>query len=226
MNNQKTTKFGLANWLTIIRILLMIPFLITMTISYVYVIEYNTVFHYDKLTIVSENPHKELLAALHWTNFIIFSLAMITDFIDGWYARRTKTVSNFGKIFDPIADKVATVLMLVYLAIMRFTFFPIVIIFSLRDILVDGARIYAIKKNITVQANWWGKAKTIVVSFSLVFLSVAGPWLASPTLVNNSNLITFYLNIPLIIGAVLSVISGIIYMKKYLKNITKEALIK
>jgi len=78
---------------------------------------------------------------------------MITDFLDGFYARKTKTVSSFGKIFDPIADKVATTLMLLFLATYNFVYIPIVILFIIRDIIVDGTRVYAIKKNIEVSAN-------------------------------------------------------------------------
>ena len=50
---------------------------------------------------------------------------MITDFVDGYYARKTKTITAFGKIFDPIADKVATTLMLIFLAITRMTYLPV-----------------------------------------------------------------------------------------------------
>ncbi|EPL03161.1 CDP-diacylglycerol--glycerol-3-phosphate 3-phosphatidyltransferase [Chlamydia abortus] len=78
---------------------------------------------------------------------------MITDFIDGHYARKHKTVSVFGKIFDPIADKVATTLMFLFLAIMEFTYLPLIILFIMRDILVDGSRMYASKKNIKIAAN-------------------------------------------------------------------------
>ncbi|CRH48151.1 CDP-diacylglycerol--glycerol-3-phosphate 3-phosphatidyltransferase [Chlamydia abortus] len=78
---------------------------------------------------------------------------MITDFVDGYVARKTKTVSNFGKIFDPIADKIATTLMLLFISLMNYSYLPIVILFIIRDIFVDGARVYAVKKDIKVAAN-------------------------------------------------------------------------
>ncbi|SYV90080.1 CDP-diacylglycerol--glycerol-3-phosphate 3-phosphatidyltransferase, partial [Metamycoplasma alkalescens] len=79
---------------------------------------------------------------------------MITDFVDGHIARKTKTISQFGKIFDPIADKITTSLMLLFIALMNYSFLPIVVFFIVRDILVEGARIYAVKKDIKVASNW------------------------------------------------------------------------
>lgn len=57
------------------------------------------------------------------------------------------------------------------------TYLPVIILFIVRDILVDGTRIYAIKRNIKVQANIWGKIKTILISLAIIALAFAGPWL-------------------------------------------------
>ncbi|BAP39324.1 CDP-diacylglycerol--glycerol-3-phosphate 3-phosphatidyltransferase [Metamycoplasma canadense] len=222
-----TNKFGIANWLTILRIILMVPFIIFMTYSFILITKYGGTFWYSQLKIVGQNEHKLTLTILYWLNIVIFILAMITDFADGHIARKTKTISEFGKIFDPIADKIATSLMLIYLSLMNYTFLPIVILFIIRDILVDGARVYAVKKDIKVSANWWGKIKTIVVSFALLAISFSAPWM---TLQNNgkfvtNNLYLFYVNIPLLIGLIFSWISGIIYLLKYLKGISKQYIL-
>ncbi|TPR54117.1 CDP-diacylglycerol--glycerol-3-phosphate 3-phosphatidyltransferase [Metamycoplasma neophronis] len=220
----KVTKFGVANWLTVLRLLLMIPFIALMTAICTLMIKNGGIIYYDKLTLSGVNNSKLTISIMYWLNVIIFIAAMITDFVDGHYARKTNTVSAFGKVFDPIADKVATTLMMIFLAITQYTFLPIVVLFIIRDILVDGSRTYAIKKNIEVAANWWGKIKTIIVSFALIAVAFAGPWLANPTLStkHSSTELLTYLNLPLIIGLLLAWISGVIYMSKYLKGITKD----
>ncbi|AWX69208.1 CDP-diacylglycerol--glycerol-3-phosphate 3-phosphatidyltransferase [[Mycoplasma] anseris] len=226
-----TKKFGTANWLTISRLLLMIPFIVIMCVVFALITKNGSFFGYlvenGKINFYgSEN--KVALSALYWINIVIFVAAMITDWADGFIARKTKTVTAFGKVFDPIADKIATNLMLMFLAIYNFTYLPIVILFIVRDILVDGCRVFATKKNIEIKANWWGKIKTIIVTLAIVVIAVSAPWLSkvfietptdqSPRYENY----LIYVNIPLILGLVIAWVSGIIYMKKYLKGITED----
>ncbi|WP_084466293.1 CDP-diacylglycerol--glycerol-3-phosphate 3-phosphatidyltransferase [Metamycoplasma spumans] len=215
-NHRKRSHFGVANWLTALRLLLMIPFIILMTAAATLIIKGEGTFYYKNITLASKNANSLAISIIYWLNVIIFMVAMMTDWIDGYYARKTNTVSSFGKVFDPIADKVATTLMMIFLAIVDFTYLPVVVLFIVRDILVDGSRVYAAKKNVKVAANWWGKVKTIIVSFALVAISFAGPWLKS------NELSILYLNLPLIVGLIIAWISGIIYMSKYLKGITKN----
>ncbi len=213
-------KLGVANWLTILRILLMIPFLAMMSAGAALILAKTGGggFRYDGIKLIGSNSHKLALSIIYWTCVSLFIVAMITDFVDGFYARKTKTVSNFGKVFDPIADKVATTMMMIFLAIFNFTYLPIVILFIVRDIMVDGSRMYAAKKDVKVNANWWGKIKTIIVSLSLLVIAFSVPWLKE----NEDSLKQFYVNIPLLAGLILAWVSGIIYICKYLKGITKD----
>ncbi|WP_373440173.1 CDP-diacylglycerol--glycerol-3-phosphate 3-phosphatidyltransferase [Metamycoplasma equirhinis] len=213
-------KLGVANWLTILRMLLMIPFLAMMSAGAALILAKTGGggFRYDGIKLIGSNSHKLALSIIYWTCVSLFIVAMITDFVDGFYARKTKTVSNFGKVFDPIADKVATTMMMIFLAIFNFTYLPIVILFIVRDIMVDGSRMYAAKKDVKVNANWWGKIKTIIVSLSLLVIAFSVPWLKE----NEDSLKQFYVNIPLLAGLILAWVSGIIYICKYLKGITKD----
>ncbi|ENY68660.1 CDP-diacylglycerol-glycerol-3-phosphate-3-phosphatidyltransferase [Metamycoplasma auris 15026] len=218
-------KIGIANWLTIIRMVLMIPFIILMTIAFYFISKHSGTFWYDGIKLVGDQKYPILLSIIYWINVIIFIFAMITDFADGHIARKTKTISQFGKIFDPIADKITTTLMLLFLVLMNYSFLPIVVLFIVRDILVDGARVYAVKKDIKVAANWWGKIKTIIVSLALLVVAFAAPWMiqkvnGKPT---TDYLKLFFINIPLLLGLLLSWISGIIYLSKYLKGIRNES---
>ncbi|PZW01393.1 CDP-diacylglycerol--glycerol-3-phosphate 3-phosphatidyltransferase [Metamycoplasma auris] len=226
IKKNQSKKIGLANWLTITRMILMIPFIILMTIAFYFISKHNGTFWYSGIKLVGGQKYPVLLSAIYWINVIIFLFAMVTDFADGYIARKTKTISNFGKIFDPIADKITTSLMLLFLVLMNYSFLPIVVLFIVRDILVDGARVYAVKKDIKVAANWWGKIKTIIVSLALLVVAFAAPWMTQKVndKFSTDSLKLFFINIPLLIGLLLSWISGIIYLSKYLKGITKDTL--
>ena len=95
---------------------------------------------------------------------IIFIVASITDYYDGMLARRFKVVSNFGKIMDPLADKILVTSALLALAMPSVDFIavPVVIIIIVREIIVSIYRNQYARKNIFVPANVWGKLKTIL----------------------------------------------------------------
>lgn len=101
---------------------------------------------------------------------VVFALAAITDFVDGYLARRQALVTDFGKFIDPIADKIlviSTMLMLVELRELS-AIVPIVVIF--REFAVDGLRLAAstAKKRKTLAASKLGKVKTLLQIFALI----------------------------------------------------------
>ena len=103
---------------------------------------------------------------LHKHNFlwaaIIFIVASITDYYDGMLARRLKVVSNFGKIMDPLADKILITAALVALAMPRIDLISwlVVTIIIVREIVVSIFRSHYARKGVFVPANVWGKLKT------------------------------------------------------------------
>ena len=91
---------------------------------------------------------------------ICFIIASITDFIDGRWARRDKLVTDFGAFLDPLADKMLTnltFLAFVMLGQMPLWMFMVILI---RDYAVDGLRMIAARKNVTISASIFGKVKT------------------------------------------------------------------
>jgi len=144
---------------------------------------------------------------------VLFVVASITDFLDGHIARKYKYVSNFGKLMDPIADKMLTNSLLIILAGEGFipTIIPVVIIS--RDIVVDGVRMLLTEKGEVLPAGKLGKFKTAFLMIGIT-LKLVG------------NLPFSLWNLPiadfLIIAAtLLSVISGIQYFNGAKKFITK-----
>ena len=101
---------------------------------------------------------------------VIFIVASITDFLDGFIARRFNKITNFGKIVDPIADKLLVLGVLITLIILKIIPFWIIIPLIIRDISVTGFRFYFLKKGKAVAATTSGKLKT-GVQIATLFLA-------------------------------------------------------
>lgn len=103
---------------------------------------------------------------------VLFGLAMLTDVIDGFIARRFNMITNLGKFMDQITDKLlinAILLIFLWNRLLPLWFVTLVI---LRDIVVGGVRMFLASKEIVVPANIWGKMKTLLQTFliSLIYI--------------------------------------------------------
>ena len=123
--------------------------------------------------------------AMRWTACALFTLAGITDFFDGYLARRANQVSNFGRFLDPIADKllVASVLLLIvaFDRVGPWSYVPVLVIL-LREIAISGLREFLAELRVSVPVTKLAKAKTTVQMIALGFLIVgsASPsWIAA-----------------------------------------------
>jgi len=138
---------------------------------------------------------------------IIFLVAALTDFLDGFLARKYNIVTDFGKVLDAIADKtlVNGVLIIFATSGIISPIYPVVIIF--RDTIVDSIKMIAGQKAGAVGASKTGKIKTVfmLVGLTLTFFHNLPFELIN---INVSNIL-------LLIATVLSVVSGIEY---YIKN--------
>lgn len=102
---------------------------------------------------------------------LLFFLALgITDFFDGYLARKLGQVSLAGKILDPLADKVLVMVTLVTLLSLHRISLPWVLIFIVRDFLIYGLREAALKKGFTVEVAYSGKCKTAAQMCLLGFI--------------------------------------------------------
>ena len=141
---------------------------------------------------------------------IIFIAASVTDFLDGNIARKKNLVTTFGKLCDPVADKMLTTAAL--LAFMHFDLCNIwiVMIVLTREFLVTSFRLVASAQGIVIPAGILGKLKTVsqMVFSTVIMLLVhfgdnAGVEFAEISLVSN---------ILMSVSAVLTVVSGVKYM--------------
>ncbi len=103
-------------------------------------------------------------------SFIVFLLAAITDWYDGWLARKFNYITEWGKFLDPLADKVLTSTAFVALVITGILELWMVLLIILRDIIVTGLRMYADNKKVTFSTSYTAKVKTFSQMFFLYYL--------------------------------------------------------
>ena len=101
---------------------------------------------------------------------LIFGIASITDFLDGYLARKTGQITKFGIILDPIADKFLVISALILLVDMGRLSAWIAIIIIVREFLVTGFRAVALSKDIVIPAEMGGKLKTTAQIASILCL--------------------------------------------------------
>jgi CDP-diacylglycerol--glycerol-3-phosphate 3-phosphatidyltransferase len=101
---------------------------------------------------------------------IIFILAALTDFLDGYLARKWKASSRLGALLDPIADKLIVALMLLYLAVLNVAAFLPVAIILLRELYIAGLREFLALQGITMPVSGGGKLKTAVQMLAIALM--------------------------------------------------------
>ncbi len=98
-------------------------------------------------------------------------LSGLTDIVDGTIARKFNMISDFGKILDPIADKLTQVVMLMCLAVKHPAIIWLVLVFVLKEISMSVLGYLAIKRKDSVNsAKWYGKLNTVIIYSTIVIL--------------------------------------------------------
>ena len=197
-------KITLATKITIARIFLIIPTVITFILAQML------------------DAGKTAYIALVVLSAALFAICCATDFVDGHIARKTNTVSMPGKLLDPLADKVVIVIMLFLLIYFKdgldiaFAYNTLVIaVFSgiilSRELMIGVFRSIAASRGLVLAADIFGKIKTVCLDVGVTIMMLAGlhvslAWIGT---------IVFY------VGAILAVYSGINYVVKN-KHVLKQ----
>src|SRR3954451_10016052 len=106
----------------------------------------------------------------------VFALASVTDALDGWIARRRKSVSTFGKLMDPLADKLLITAALVSLVSLNRVSAWVAMVIIAREFAVTGLRQLAMEQGQVIPASLWGKLKTVFqVAMVLALIWVDDP---------------------------------------------------
>mgnify|MGYP000957138527 CR=1 FL=1 len=185
----------LPNKLTIMRILF-IPLIVV--VYYIPVLQDNFIF--------------ATMTYSMFINVILFCLAALTDFFDGYLARKNNQITTFGKFADPLADKMLVfTAMLLFVAAGTIPVFVAIIIIC-REFMVSGIRLVAVGDGDVIAASKLGKYKTATTMFALIFYFFYG--------INTP--VDVIAQILLYISLALTVISGIDYFYKNRKTLLKS----
>lgn len=176
--------------------------------------------------LASNIPYAKSMALL------VFGIAGLTDYLDGYFARKMKDITAFGRLMDPLTDKV-----MVCAAFVSFVeihsnvptkglvpLVPawIVVIIIAREFLVTGLRLLAANKGNIISAGTWGKHKTVwqIVAIVVILLGLAirddmlkG---ADPKLINDFNFVFYYIAFSVSVAvAMITVASGVLYFMQH-----------
>jgi len=100
----------------------------------------------------------------------IFIVASMTDWLDGYLARKYKLITNFGKFMDPLADKLlVSAAMICLIETGKLASWIVIIIIS-REFIISGFRLVAADSGIVIAASYWGKFKTVTQMLMVIIL--------------------------------------------------------
>ena len=144
----------------------------------------------------------------------LFVLASITDFLDGFIARKYNLITTMGKFLDPLADKlIVNTAMILMIPIGRIDAW-IVVIIIMRDLIVDGIRSIASSEGIYIQASALGKQKTLAQIIAVTALMIHYPFLGLDA--------HFVGTVVLYVALLLTVYSGLDYFVKFYQGTGKN----
>lgn len=139
----------------------------------------------------------------------VFVLAYATDAVDGYLARRNGQVTDFGKLMDPIADKLLSASAFVMLAAFGMAHPVAVVVILSREFIISGFRLVCAEKGVIIAASKWGKAKTVsqFIAVLAVFAAYIPPLDKLPAAAAAAQALIW-------VSAALAIISGADYIIK------------
>lgn len=147
-----------------------------------------------------------------WRCSALFVFGSVTDMFDGLVARKLGSVSNWGKLFDPVCDKLMLMSMLLVLTLGKYIYKWVFIALAAKELLMMTGAVFLLNKKIVVKSNWFGKLSTFLLTVAVV-LSV---FRLQPY--------SDYFFIAAVTWTILTMVQyGVLYFKQ-LKETKKEAL--
>jgi CDP-diacylglycerol---glycerol-3-phosphate 3-phosphatidyltransferase len=155
------------------------------------------------VALLGETPNGDALAAG------VFALAAISDGLDGYIARRRQDVTTFGKLMDPLADKLLVIAALVSLVSLGRLAAWVAMVIIARELAVTGLRAVAVEQGVVIAASWLGKLKT-TLQVAAVFALII--WNPSP----------MWVDVLVYVAVAVTVISGVDYFFGLRKRLEEE----
>jgi CDP-diacylglycerol---glycerol-3-phosphate 3-phosphatidyltransferase len=155
------------------------------------------------VALLDETPDGDVIAAA------VFALAALTDGLDGYIARRREEVTTFGKLMDPLADKLLVIAALISLVSLDRLAAWIAMVIIARELAVTGLRSVAAERGVVIAASWLGKVKTLVQIAAIICLIAFDP---SPV----------WVDVLLYVAVAVTVISGADYFLGLRRRVDEE----
>ena len=179
---------NLPNKLTLLRVILVPVFMVFAAMGRIGTTDYD--------------PTAHLIAG------IVFAVASLTDFLDGYLARKYHLVTDFGKFMDPLADKMLTTAAFIYMLVDGLCSPVVLALILFREFAVAGVRMIAAGSGTVIAANMWGKVKTVLQMLTVLYYYFV-PFFMGPTDIMAFSLITQVL---CWLVALVTILSGGIYL--------------
>ena len=192
---------NLPNQLTMSRIILIVAFVV--------------LANFDAKNANCFQVSEATAAVCHWVAYILAIIGGLTDLFDGYLARKYHCESDFGRLIDPLADKMF--IMATFAMMVDYQFMPawILIVILGREFMVTGLRTLAAAKGITISADKWGKLKTASQMAALAFGGAS--WVGLIPDIRPDGVLHYVWLAVLGVVAVLTILSGASYFVKHKK---------
>lgn len=138
--------------------------------------------------------------------FIFFTISGITDILDGFIARKFNLISNFGKLMDPLADKLTQISVLATLVTVEIIPFWILSIVIIKELIMVIGASFLYGKDVVVYSKWYGKLATVLFYLAIVISLITKQFNISGFFVNLSFIIYY-------IAVTSTIFSLIMYIK-------------
>ena len=157
--------------------------------------------------------------------FIFFTISGITDISDGFIARKFNLISNFGKLMDPLADKLTQICTIASLTLNDIIPIWILTIVLLKELIMIAGASFLYGKDVVVYSKWYGKLATVLFYLAIVFSLLINQFQLS-TIWSNIDLWLFYLALFATVFSLLMYIKDV-YQKGFIdkQDLKKEVTI-
>ena len=146
--------------------------------------------------------------------FIFFTVSGITDIADGFIARKFNLISNFGKLMDPLADKLTQIATIASLTLKDIIPIWILAIVLLKELIMIAGASFLYGKDVVVYSKWYGKLATVLFYLAIVFSLLINQF-ELPSIWSNLDLWLFYL----------ALFATVFSLLMYIKDVYKKGFI-
>lgn len=143
----------------------------------------------------------------------VFAVALLTDLIDGWWARKANLVTDFGKIADPIADKAITGMAFVGLSILGELPWLVTVVVLVREWGITLLRFVLLRRGVVLAANKGGKLKTVTQTIALILFLLPLPGYVWGTPLTPAVVPELVSWLVMAAAVIVTVVSGIDYLR-------------